>query len=308
MKKELKDNILCLVPVAALMAVVWFLLDGWLRPIIMGCLYLALLELLYDTVRVLYGEPKRRKRPEGEVIREEEEWYRSRQDPVLMEKFYPVGWALTGISAVVGFITMLNVGGYRFFSVVGILCSVAAVALCSIYPAYFSLCHSEGEKNRKVHFPIINVLAPFAVPLFANAICSLWIFSYADWMKVLEVELVALAVLGVATTCLLPEFRRHRTEWTAMMVVAALLVFGVIAPLNTVLEMKPPQVQRAVVTEYHDEGSKAPPYYVMELADGTTIDLRDKGGFRRRDYAIGQTVEVEFHQGGLGMAYYCYHE
>ena len=306
MKKETGEKLLAMLLVLAVMVAVYILIQPGLRLVLLVPLYFALVELLTDLVRRLLGEPKRPKMTYEELLRDEEKWYYSRQNPEKMKKFRPVGWILLGMRIAVSLLNMLMVGDYAFWTGAGILCFLSALILCTVFPAYFSFNHLEGQKNRSTTFPIINLTFPYFLPLGVNSLRSLMTFTFISWMPVLEAVLLVTAVIGAVMRVAIPEFRRHTSNWVGGCILLLIFSFGLVAPVNHIFEPEKPQIVAAVVTEYHPGGYKVSPSYSLRLEDGTVIRMDAKDGFKDRNYRIWQTIPVEYHQGALGIDYYCY--
>ena len=308
MKKEMREKLLSLLLILVVTIAVWVLIQPGLRLVLFLPLYLALVELVADLVRYGLKEPNRTKMTYEELLQDEENWYYSRQEPEKMKKFRLVGWSLLGVSVAVSLLNMCMVGDYGFWTGAGILCFVSALVLCAVFPAYFSFNHIQDQKNRTTTFPIVNLMIPYFLPIGINGLRSLMTFTFVSWMPVVEAVLLVTAVVGGVMRVAIPEFRRHTSNWVGGLILLLIFSFGIAAPVNQIFEVQEPRVMAAVVTEYHPGGYKVSPSYTLRLEDGTEIQINAKDGFGDRNYNLWQIISVEYHQGALGIPYYCYHD
>ena len=308
MTKELREKLMTVLLLVAVMVVACVLLDGGLRLLLLIPLYIALMEIMTPLVRMLLKEPELGKLSREELLREEEAWYTSRQDPKTMKKLRPVGWIINGLSTVVTVLNICMVGDYAVWPGVGVLLFAAAILLCSVFPAYFSLNHHEKEKNRVTTFPIINMLIPYCCTLATNAVRSLTDFTFVDGMAVVEAVVMVFMVAGFVMRLVVPEFRRHTTNWLGGMFLLLIFSLGLAVPINHIFELQEPQIVKAMVIEWNPGGHRTSPTFTMHLPDGTLIEMVAKNGFADRDYYLGQTIPLEYHEGALGISYYCYQD
>lgn len=308
MTKELREKLMTVFLLAAVMVAACILLDGGLRLLLLIPLYIALMEIMTSLVRMLLKEPEPRKMSDEELLREEEAWYASRQNPKTMKKLRPVGWIVNGLGVGVSFLNMCMIGNDAFWTGVGVLVFAGTILLCSVFPAYFSLNHLEKEKNRVTTFPIINLMIPYFLPLGINGLRSLMTFTFADWMAVVEAIVMVTAVVGFVMRLAVPEFRRHTSNWVGGLILFLIFSFGLAAPINHIFESQKPRIVAAVVTEWNPGGYRSAPTYTMRLPDGTFIRMDAKDGFADRSYRIWQTIPLEYHEGALGIPYYCYND
>ena len=243
-----------------------------------------------------------------ERVQVEEQWYRERQNPELLKKMRIIGWGLAAFSTVVSVVNMLEIGPYGLWSVSALICFGISVILCAVFPAYFSLGHAQWEKGRKYTFPIVNLLFSYYLPIAILAIRTLNEFTYVNWLET-AVGVVAVAmVIGVAMGGALPEFRCHRGNWIAAVILLTMFGLGLMGPLNHLLDWHEPQTVQVKVAEYHPGAGKSSPTYELVQADGTSFQLSAYDGFRPREYNIGQMISVEYREGAFGIAYWCYPE
>ena len=308
MTKELREKLMTVLLLVAVMVVACVLLDGGLRLLLLIPLYIALMEIMTPLVRMLLKEPELGKLSREELLREEEAWYTSRQDPKTMKKLRPVGWIINGLDAVVTLINLCMVGRYAVWTGIGVLLFATAILLSSIFPAYFSLNHHEKEKNRVATFPIINMIIPYFCPLAANAVRSVMVFTFVDWMAVAEAVAMVFMVVGFVMRLAVPEFRRHTSNWVAGLILVLIFSLGLAVPINHILGSQEPQIVEAMVVEWTPGGHRTPPTFTMHLPDDTFIEMNAKDGFAHLDYYLGQTIPLEYHEGALGISYYCYQD
>ena len=308
MTKELREKLLIVLLLGAVAATACILLDGGLRLLLLIPLYIAVMEAMTQLVRMLLKEPERGKMSYEELLRDEEAWYASRQDPQKMKKLRPVGWIVNGLGVAVSFVNMCLIGNDAFWTGVGVLVFASTILLCSVFPAYFSLNHLEGEKHRVSTFPIINLMIPYFLPIGVNGLRFLMIFTFVDWMAVLEAIVMVSMVVGFVMRLAVPEFRRHTSNWVGGMILFLIFSFGLAAPINHIFESQKPRIVAAVVTEWNPGGRRSAPTYTLRLPDGTFIQMDAKDGFADRNYRLWQTIPLEYHEGALGIPYYCYND
>ena len=310
-KKELADKCLTLFLLVAVMVATGLLVPDGLKQVLLVPLYFALVDFLTDLLQYFLKEPSISGLTKEAQIQTEEAWYASRQDAQKLKQLRPIGQALSGVSIAGGLLNLCGVGPYGFWTGMGILCFLITLILCGVFPAYFSVGQLEGEKGRVYTFPIINLAISFFVPLSMNGLGSFMKpVHFVDWVAVVKAVMWVAAVLGIVTRLVLPEFRRHTGDWVCMIGILLLCggVLGITLPMNRVLESQSPAIQAAVVTEYHEGSHKVAPSYTLRLEDGTLIQLDARAGFKDRNYRIWATIPVEYHQGALGIDYYCYHD
>ncbi|MBQ8621289.1 MAG: hypothetical protein IJ422_03145 [Oscillospiraceae bacterium] len=289
-----------------LMLVAAWLTDGILRLVLLGILYFAEAELLTMLVRAKRKEPDRSKMTKEERIKAEDQWYIQRQDPAVMARMRPVGVVLHIVTVGVSLMNMIGVRPYTLWSLLGLACFAVCVLLCTLFPAYFSFSYMEKEKNRKMTFPIVNLLIPFMLSIGINTIRAFDQFCFTGGFQVLEGLLVTAAIVGLVLRLAVTEFRRHIGNWLGAMFFLLIFGFGIAAPLNHVLDFTPPETIEATVVEYHPGSGKNGPRYTFLLENREEVNLSANVGFSSRGYQVGEQTELEYHGGGFGLPYYCY--
>lgn len=307
MKKKITEMALYAALFVALMVVSVLLTEGVLRLILLAVLYFVETEILVSMVRLVLHEPEPVKRTQEEMIRAENQWYHERQDPALMPRMRPVGYVLWGVTFLLVLTGFITVGPYWLHSVACVLCFAACVILCAVFPAYFSFNYMEGEKDVGYTFRIVNVLVPMFLSLAAGTFRALTQFCFVDWMALLEGMLLLTAACGVVLRLAVPEFRRVTSSWVGAVLFVLIFSLGLAAPVNHLLE-PPPVTIMVTVEEYNPGAGKNPPDYTLRLDNGEAINMPANDGFSQRRFWIGQRVKVEYHEGGLGIDYYCYPE
>lgn len=307
MNRKQMGLLLCAGILGILMALCVLVMEGILRIILLAVAYVALMEVV---MTVLRNEPEGAEKPmlsKEEKIKAEDQWYFDRQDPAKMYDMRRVGVAMHVIAAVPVVMSMTHVLSPAITPPIwGLLCgacSAASVVLCAIWPAYFSIVHSEKEKNRKHHFPIVNLTLPFVCPLFPG-ICYEYDVCLADWVKLAEIILLMGAVLGAVMRLLVAECRRSTGSWAISMFFLCATLIGFVMPLNQALETEEPLIVSGVVTDYDRGGRRTPSKYEVQLDSGEEVRMPVNRRFY--DYEEGDRIELEYHDGGLGIAYYCY--
>lgn len=305
--KKLTEYTIYAVLFAALMAAGAWLTDGVLRIILLAVLYFVEMEVLTSIVRLVVNEPEPRKMSREEEVREEDKWYLERQDPAWFPKLRPVGIVLTVVAFLLVLTGITGIGSYTLHSVACLIISTLCMVLCAAFPAYFSMSHMEGEKGRLCSFPIVNLLIAWFLSLGGGTIRVLTECNFPDWMAVLEADILAAAIVGGLMRLALPELRRHVGNWVCALIFLLMFGLGIAAPLNQLIA-PPPVTIMVTVEEYNPGVGKNPPDYTLRLDNGEAINMPANDGFSQRRFWIGQRVKVEYHEGGLGIPYYCYPE
>lgn len=306
MKKKLTELILCAAVLGGIMAAVGWFTQGVLRIILLAVLYFTEAEVLVSIVRLVLKEPETPKKPREEAIRFENEWFAKRQDPALVARLRPVGYILWGFSFLLIICSIINVGPYWLHGLACLGCFAACVILCALWPACFSIVYIEGEKNGGYTFPIVNLLVPLFISLGAGTIRALMAFCFTDWMAVLNGILMTAASVGLILRLAVPELRRCTGNWAGVMFFVVFFGLGITMPLNHFLAPQPPQTVTAMVTAYNPGGHRNPADYTLLLPDGQEINMIANDGFSERKHIYGDRIELEYHQGGLGIDYYSY--
>lgn len=306
MNKKMKEMVLFALGLALVMAVTLWFTDGVMRLILLAVLYFMEVEILAIIQRTVLNEPEKPKMTKEEKIQAEDQWYFDRQDYGKMYQMRRVGVALHVITAVPVVMAMAQMLGRGINPVWGLLCaacSAASIVLCALWPAYFSILHSEKEKNRKHHFPIVNLIVPFISPVFAG-ICYEYSSGLADWMQLAQIVVIMAGVVGLVLRLLVAECRRNAGQWAVALFFACAVVMCVAMPLNQALEKEEPQIVSGVVTDYDRGGRRSPDKYEITLDNGEEVRIPVDRRFY--DYDEGDRIELEYHRGGLGIEYYTY--
>lgn len=305
MKKKLTDQILCAAVIALIAVAVWFLTEGFLRIAALAVLYFTGTEVLASMVRLAAKDPELPKNPPEARAKAEDEWYLQRQDPARMPLFRRIGWGLHGAASVTGIFAMTAGISNSIWAVLCLGCSVVSLGLCVVFPACFSLGHLEEEKGRRCTFPIVNLMIPAMITPALGALTPLVQTHLEDWGRVPGMLLLFAAVMGVVLRLGLPELRRDTGAWCCALFLSLLTCFGYVFVLNRALDPAP-QIVSATVVSYEHGGVRNPADYTMELPGGERITI-ELGGFDPApEYRIGEEIELEYHRGGLGLAYYTY--
>ena len=305
--KKLTEYTIYAVLIAALMAVGGWFVDGWLRIILLAVLYFVEMEVLISIVRLVLREPEPVKMSKEEAARAEDQWYLQRQDPAWFPWLRPVGIVLTIVAFALVVTGFIDIGSYALHSVGCLVLSTVCVILCGAFPAYFSMSHLEEEKGRICTFPIVNLMIPWFLSLGAGAIRALTECSFSDWMAVLEWNVLAAAVVGGLMRLALPELRRHGDNWAGAIFFLLIFGLGIAAPLNHLLD-GPPRLETATVVSYNPGGHRNPPDYTIRLENGEQINMSARHTDGEGRFCNGEKIQLEYHEGGLGIPYYCYPE
>lgn len=307
MKKKITDLLLCAILVAGLMAACLWFTEGLLRVVLLAVLYFLETEILTSIVRLVLGEPEPQKLSKEEMIRAENQWYLDRQNALIAGRLMPWKILLIVVSVILLFWGMIGNGSYEIYSAICLVFAAVCAALAVLFPSYFSLIYSDSdrEKNPGLTFPIVNVSMPMILALFGCSYRSLETFIFTSWMSVLEGIVITAVVLGL-TVPFFPELRRSNSNRIGALVMALILSFGFTVPANHLLKKNPPEIVSATVMEYHPGRYRNPPDYDLLLENGQEINLPAKMGFGRLVFEIGEEIQLEFHEGALGVDYYCY--
>lgn len=293
-KKELMG---CALVLGLLMIVCGIFLSGVLRILLLAVLYFALLEVV---MTILFPKPP--KLSKEERIKAEDQWYFERQEYGKMYDMRRVGVAMTVVGVALAFLAAFRTHDNPLWGVLGMVFSLASVALCIIHPAYFALVEDEKGKNRECHFPIVNLAVPFFAPMLFSIVGFQFHVVVADWVRVAEVMLIIGAVMGVVLRLFTVECRRNTGNWVLVLFLFCACSFGFVLSLNQMLEKEEPVVVSGVVTDYDRGGRHSSDTYEVLLDSGETVDIP----VNRRSYDDGDQVELEYHSGGLGIEYYTY--
>lgn len=305
MKKKLTEQILCAVLIGLIAGAVTWLTNDFLQILALAVLYFVELDVFASIVKLVLKEPELPKNPPEARIRAEDEWYLQRQDPAVMVRMRRVGRVIHGVAWAAGFLAMIAGISNPVWGMICFGCSVVSIGLCIVFPAYFSLGHLEGEKGRKCSFPIVNLMIPALIIPVMGALTPLVQMEVPNWMRVLEVGLVIVAVMGVVLRLGLPELRRNTGSWGCAVFLSLMACFGYVFILNQALDPEP-QTISATVVRYEHGGVRNPADYTMELENGEMVTI-EMGGFEPApEYRIGERIELEYHTGGLGIEYYTY--
>ena len=295
--EQRKQLILCALGLGLLMIVCGIFLPGVLRIIALAVLYFVLLEVVMTILH-----PKQPKLSKEEKIKAEDQWYFDRQDPGKLYDLRRVGTVMHVVAIVLSVMAIFRGPGNPLWGMLCMGCHLITVALCIIHPAYFALCHGEKERNRAHHFPIVNLIIPYVLPLFASAMSYELVIAVVDWLRAAEIALLVGAVIGMVLRFLAPECRRNTGNWVMALFMTCICAFGFVMPLNQMLEKEESMVMSGVVMDYDGGGRHSSAKYEVLLDSGEQVDIP----VNRHFYDEGDQVELEHHTGGLGIEYYTY--
>lgn len=294
-----KQLTLCALGLGLLMIACGILLTGVPRMLILAVLYVVEMEAL---MMLLFPKPDGPKLSKEEKIKAEDQWYFERQDPGKLYGMRRVGRVMNVVAIVLMVVAMLFGARNPLLGMLCMGCCLICVGLCIFCPAYFALCHDEKAKNRDHHFPVVNLMIPYAIPLFCCASSYQHVMVIDDWIRVVEAMLLVGAVIGTVLRFLAAECRRNPLNWVVALVLACVCAIGFVLPLNELLEKEEPVVISGIVTDFQKGTRSSPSRYEVELDNGETVDMP----MNRRFYDDGVRIELEYHTGGLGIEYYTY--
>ena len=234
--------------------------------------------------------------------------------PMPKKKYKPADWRLEkqqkellplmkGIRYLLLVLSVASCAGLLFhhpmWSLPGILVSIACGALDLFLPQYFTLLDlAKGEKQKHA----IGLGFPAAVPIMVQAV---YVFARFNYLT-MEIFFWS-AGLGILICILFGLYAREFADRTgdllAMLLLLVLFLAGPIGMINGLTDTAEPEISHVTVYDKHISAGKSTSHYcTVVLPDGGEFDLEVSGA----DYdqiAVGQTVTVAYHPGGLGIEY-----
>lgn len=230
------------------------------------------------------------------------------------KKYKPDQWRLAaqkkelvpvmkGIKLVLLVLSWASVAGLVFhhplWSIPGILISVSCAVLDLVYPQYFTLLDfGKGEKDKHA----IGLAFPACFPMLVQAMYVYLRFNFLS-MEIFIWSAVIAVLGGILFGVWCREFSERTGDLLALLLLLVMFVPGPIGMVNSLTDRGPADIYPVAVEEMFISSGKNRNYFcTVTLKDGEEFDLE----FRKSDYdniAVGQTILIAYHEGGLGIEY-----
>lgn len=219
---------------------------------------------------------------------------------------HKIAWSVNGISIACTVLFFLFHEPYWLWSILCILCQLAVLVLCILYPAAFSLA-DKGKKERKSIFKDKgNLLPGLMAPSFALSLRTLTDFTF-DTTGLLLLYGISCVVFLILFAPLF--WIRRKTQDRALISVSVVILtiflgMGTAGQLNYLLDLNNAQRQiLETVDKRISRGRKSTRYYcTVQLPDGELMEL-SLSGSTYGDIIIGENVVVTHYDGALGIPF-----
>jgi len=234
--------------------------------------------------------------------------------PMQKKKYKPNQWRLAaqkkelvpvmkGVKPVLLVLSWASVAGlmlhHPLWSILGILVTVSCGILDLVLPQYFTLLDfGKGEKDEHA----IGLAFPACLPMLVQAMYVFVRFNFLSLEIFLWSVGIAVAVCVVfGVWC--REFAERTGDLLALLLLLAMFLAGPIGMVNGLTDRGPEDVYPVKVEDMHTSSGKNTSYFcTVTLKNGEEFDLEvSKGDYE--SIAVGQTIVIALHEGGLGIEY-----
>jgi hypothetical protein len=220
-----------------------------------------------------------------------------------------ITWSLNWFSCACSAAFLWLARPYWLWSVLCILCQIAALVVVLIYPSSFTLL--ENRKQKYLNAGKGHLLPAYSAPLFVLGLRTLRDFTF-EGRAFLSLFLTSVAVSCGVTLLLYvfvfrknPRIRHPIGEAVAMVILTVFLSFGMVGQLNYLLDFHYTTEHIAeVVSKDYEYSTKSTTYScTAQLPNGQTIELSIDG----RTYQaiqVGDDVLVTHHEGTFRIPFF----
>ncbi len=232
-----------------------------------------------------------------------EDWRLKHQDRTLRDKIFLVGDFVNFGGLVYSLLLLLIGFQVRWLGILMLLWVGVALALYALFPAYYSIFENPRNTKKQSAQSLNYILLMGPMALEYGAFQAGKIFG---WWRALLIGIPIVIALAVLYWKRCPDFYDMK-RLVCFLLVGALLCGGPVLGTNILLDYGPAESIHTEILELEkvNGGRAADRYYIHVLLDGEEVSIPiTRQQFQQLE--TGERVEIELHDGFLGIPYAAY--
>ena len=240
-----------------------------------------------------------------------EHWVRENQDPYLLRKALVFAKILSWISGIACVAILLLRKQNLFLSLFCVAVPILCLVLDGLFPAYFTLNHTQKEVEREDYAFRASLAGPVIVGVISVALATMTNIGFFQYRYLILYAILFGLLAGALSYVLIPEYEVNSSNAMALILLFVMFGWGYIGQANYYLDRTEPEVQVGTIIQVERNRTRkgsllrdlsGNAYTVtVRLPDGTEVTF---GGARKSHFMVGAEVPVEIRQGGLGIRIY----
>lgn len=225
-----------------------------------------------------------------------DDWILEHQNKYRYWKFEKLRPVLIAAAMVPGVLYVLLRRQSLILTVLCLLIPIICVILDFLFPAYFTLLHSKREMEENTRVSRISLMAPCFYSLGLLAVATHLNFHFASIFALLFSGVIFAVVVTAVLFLILPECRANGREMAVLLILTAVVGFGITGQLNYWLDTGEQEAVQAVVTEIDDNYRS----HKIKYAGATNILVELMGVIYTCTVTLPDGTEARFSMGQVG--------